>query len=109
MEGEILPLPQDVRKKEPHGWPTDEDAPAKRSRTSANKIGGRVNKLQRRNRIVMRLKEVDLELGLEDTHSDILIHNYVRWLINSRVLERECDLNKKIVAFLVSLKKTQKV
>ena len=42
------------------------------------------------------------EMSME--HTNLLLHNDVRWLSKGRVLERVCDLCNEIQSFLSSLK-----
>ena len=76
-------------------------------KTTMDTVTRMVNFIRANSSLQHRLFKAMLE-EMSAEHSDLLLHNDVRWLSKGRVLERVCDLHEEILTFLASLQQSQK-
>ena len=76
-------------------------------KTTMDTVTRAVNFIRANSSLQHRLFKALLE-EMSAEHSDLLLHNDVRWLSKGRVLERVCDLREEILTFLSSLPQSQK-
>lgn len=77
-------------------------------KTTMDTVTRLVNFIRANSSLQHRLFKALLE-EMSAEHSNLLLHNDIRWLSKGQVLERVCDLRKEILTFLSSLQQSQKV